>query len=52
MKQVAVASTAVAMLLFSGCSASQVINTGGDTRCKDFITQDQQKQNDEISKML
>jgi len=52
MKQVAVASTAVAMLLFSGCSASQVINTGGDTRCKDFITQDQQKQNDEITKML
>jgi len=52
MKQVAVATTAIAMLLLSGCSASQVINTGGDTKCKDFITQDEKKQNEEISKML
>jgi acid stress chaperone HdeA len=51
MKQVA-AATAIAMLLFSGCSASQVINTGGDTKCKDFTTQDEKNQNEEISKML
>lgn len=43
---------AIAALLFSGCSVSQVINTGGDTKCKDFITQDEKKQNDEVSKML
>jgi acid stress chaperone HdeA len=43
---------AAAAKLFSGCSASQIINTGGDTQCKDFTTQDEKKQNDEISKML
>jgi acid stress chaperone HdeA len=43
---------AIAALLFSGCSASQIINTGGDTKCKDFTTQDEKKQTDEISKML
>ena len=43
---------AAAGILLSGCSASQVINTGGDTQCKDFTTQDEKKQNDEISKML
>jgi acid stress chaperone HdeA len=52
MKQVAAATTAIAMLLLGGCSVSQVINTGGDTKCKDFITQDEKKQNEEISKML
>ena len=52
MKQVAPATTAIAMLLLSGCSVAQVINTGGDTKCKDFITQDEKKQNEEISKML
>jgi acid stress chaperone HdeA len=50
------AATAIAVaaagILFSGCSASSVINTGGDTQCKDFTTQDQNKQNNEISKML
>lgn len=40
------------MLLSSGCSASQVINTGGDTKCKDFVDQDEKKQDDEITKML
>lgn len=43
---------AVGVLLSSGCSASKVMNTGGDTRCKDFIEQDEKKQDDEISKML
>ena len=45
-------AVAAAAMLFSGCSASQIINTGGDTQCKDFTTQDEKKQNDEISKML
>lgn len=52
MKNVAVAAFGLAVLLSSGCSASQVINTGGDTRCKDFVEQDQQKQDDEVTKML
>ena len=44
----ALAATAV----ISGCSASEVVNTGGDTKCKDFATQDEKKQNDEVSKLL
>jgi acid stress chaperone HdeA len=52
MKRITPAAIAIVMLSFSGCSASQVVNTGGDTKCKDFTTQDQKKQNDEISKML
>lgn len=45
-------TAAAAGLLFTGCSPSKVINTGGDTKCKDFTTQDEKKQNDEVSKML
>lgn len=52
MKRIAPAAIAVAVVLFSGCSASQVINTGGDTKCKDFTTQDEKKQSQEVSKML
>ena len=52
MKATAPVAMAIAALLFSGCSASQIINTGGDTKCKDFTTQDEKKQNDEVSKML
>ncbi|OBB68393.1 MULTISPECIES: hypothetical protein [unclassified Mycobacterium] len=53
MKQIAAATFAIAaVLLSSACSASQVINTGGDTKCKDFTSQDEKKQNDEVSKML
>jgi acid stress chaperone HdeA len=52
MKRIAIATIAIATLLFSGCSASQVINTGGDTKCKDFTTQDEKKQDSEVSKML
>ena len=44
------ASAAAAVM--SGCSASEIVNTGGDTKCKDFLTQDEKKQNDEVSKML
>jgi acid stress chaperone HdeA len=52
MKRVALATMAAAALAFSACSASEVINTGGDTKCKDFTAQDEKKQNDEVSKML
>ncbi len=52
MKATAPVACVLAALLFSGCSASQIINTGGDTKCKDFTTQDEKKQNDEVSKML
>ncbi|HXS84632.1 MAG TPA: hypothetical protein VN741_03245 [Mycobacterium sp.] len=52
MKATMPVAMAIAALLFSGCSASQIINTGGDTKCKDFTTQDEKKQNDEVSKML
>ncbi len=52
MKQIAAVTVAVAALLSGACSASQVINTGGDTKCKDFTAQDEKKQNDEVSKML
>ncbi|MGB9305439.1 MAG: hypothetical protein ACLPXZ_23415 [Mycobacterium sp.] len=52
MRAITPAAIAIAMLLFSGCSASNVINTGGDTKCKDFVTQDDKKQSEEVSKML
>lgn len=52
MKYIAPAAIIVGALLFSGCSASNVINTGGDTKCKDFTAQDENKQGDEVSKML
>ena len=52
MKAKAPVAMVIAALLFSGCSASQLINTGGDTKCKDFTSQDEKKQNDEVSKML
>jgi acid stress chaperone HdeA len=52
MRPIAPATIVIAGLLLSGCSASQVVNTGGDTKCKDFTSQDEKKQNDEISKML
>jgi acid stress chaperone HdeA len=52
MKPIAPAAIVIATLLFSGCATSEVANTGGDTKCKDFTTQDEKKQNDEITKML
>ncbi|CAM4471018.1 hypothetical protein MB901379_02700 [Mycobacterium basiliense] len=52
MRSVAPVTFALAMLLLSGCSASEVVNTGGDTKCKDFVTQDEKKQSEEVSKML
>jgi acid stress chaperone HdeA len=52
MKATVPVAFAIASLMFSGCSASQIINTGGDTKCKDFTSQDEKKQNEEVSKML
>ena len=52
MKQIVATVITVAALLSGACSASQIINTGGDTKCKDFTTQDEKKQNDEVTKML
>jgi acid stress chaperone HdeA len=52
MKRTMAAAIAIAALLLSGCSASQIINTGGDTKCSDFKGQDEKKQDSEISKML
>jgi acid stress chaperone HdeA len=53
MTRMARAAVVLAVLLFSGCSAaSELLNTGGATKCKDFITQDGKKQNQEINKML
>jgi acid stress chaperone HdeA len=52
MKYIAAAAIAASVLLSSACSASQIVNTGGDTKCKDFTSQDEKKQNDEVSKML
>lgn len=52
MMRTVAAAVAVAALSISGCSASQVVNTGGGTKCKDFVTQDEQKQDSEITKML
>ena len=52
MKRTVAAAVAIAALLLSDCSPSQVINTGGDTKCQDFVKQDENKQNTEVSKML
>ncbi|OBJ03978.1 hypothetical protein A5660_19600 [Mycobacterium alsense] len=52
MKRIAAATIATAALLSGACSASQIVNTGGDTKCKDFTSQDEKKQNEEVSKML
>jgi acid stress chaperone HdeA len=46
----AVSGLAAAALL-SGCS-SGVINQGGDTKCKDFLTAEEKDQNESVSKML
>jgi acid stress chaperone HdeA len=51
-KQTAAAAIAFAALLSGACSPSQIINTGGDTKCKDFTAQDEKKQSDEVTKML
>ena len=52
MKRTVAAAITIAGMLLTGCSASQIINTGGDTKCSDFKGQDEKKQDSEISKML
>ena len=52
MKYVVLPAFIVAFLLTGACSASQVINTGGNTKCKDFLGHDESKQGDEVAKML
>ena len=52
MKRFAPPAVIIAALMFSACSPSEVINTGGDTKCKDFVSQDEKKQSEEVSKML
>ncbi|GJO54101.1 hypothetical protein MSS2_01458 [Mycobacterium marinum] len=52
MRLIVPTTVATAALLFTGCSASEIVNTGGDTKCKDFTTQDEKKQSEEVSKML
>lgn len=48
-----VAVFAAAVFVLGGCSAvSKVTNQGGDTTCKDFKGQDNDKQESEVSKML
>lgn len=44
------AIAALSMLALPGCSS--VVNQGGDTTCKTFLTQDDDKQNDAITAML
>lgn len=41
---------ATAALLLTGCS--DVLNQGGDTECKDFVSADDQKQSDAVNKMI
>lgn len=53
MKRIIIGSLVLGSLLLSGCdAATEVLNMGGDTKCKDFNTQDQKKQNEEVAKML
>lgn len=52
MRLIVPTTVATAALLFTGCSASEIVNTGGDTKCKDFTTQDEKKQSEEAGKML
>ncbi|BAV41503.1 hypothetical protein [Mycobacterium ulcerans] len=52
MRLIVPTTVATAALLFTGCSASEIVNTGGDTKCKDFTTQDEKKQSEEVCKML
>ncbi|AMU31822.1 Uncharacterised protein [Mycobacteroides abscessus] len=49
-KKFAVAIFAVTAVSLAGCS--NVINQGGDTTCKEFLTQDDNAQNDAVTKML
>lgn len=48
-----VLSAVSAMTVLSGCSqAEEITNEGGDTSCGDFVSFDEAKQNETITKML
>lgn len=48
-----VTAIASAAFVLGGCSSvSEITNQGGDTTCKDFKGQDQEKQDSEVSKMM
>jgi len=52
MKRAAVLVAGMSLCLaLSGCSEG-LINLGGDTKCKDFMGQDDKAQTDAVSKML
>lgn len=44
--------TAAAFVLGGCSSVSKITNKGGDTTCQEFNSQDEEKQNSEVSKML
>ena len=44
---------AAGVVALTGCSGGGgIINQGGDTKCKDFMSFEEKKQNDAITKML
>ncbi|MBA0045130.1 hypothetical protein [Mycobacteroides sp. LB1] len=49
-KKLAVTVGTIAAISLAGCSS--VINQGGDTTCKEFLTQDEGTQNEAVTKML
>ena len=46
----AMVAVLVSTAILTGCSS--VVNQGGDTTCKTYLTQDDSHQNDEVTKML
>jgi acid stress chaperone HdeA len=49
-KKLAMAAGMAAAISLAGCSS--VINQGGDTTCKEYLTQDEATQNEAVIKML
>ena len=49
-KKLAVAAGMAAAISLAGCSS--VINQGGDTTCKEYLTQDEATQNEAVIKMI
>ncbi|MEZ0366001.1 hypothetical protein ACAG26_20185 [Mycobacterium sp. pUA109] len=50
---IGVVGIVAAVCVLSGCSAvDKLTNKGGDTTCKEFRSQDQEKQKSEVAKML
>lgn len=49
-RRLALAAGVLSTVSLASCSG--VLNQGGDTTCKTFLSQDENTQNDEINKML